>query len=476
MQDIQGAAARATGTKLIQASEITELRQALTGPLLSAADEGYDPARRIWNAMIDRRPALIARCQNAADVQESVNFARRHALLLSVRGGGHNIAGLAVCEGGLMIDLSLMRSVSVDAGARSARVDAGATLRDLDSATAAHGLAVPLGINSTTGIAGLTLGGGFGWLSRKYGLTLDHLIGADVVTADGELVRASEADNPNLFWALRGGGGNFGIVTRFDFRLHALGPDVLCGLVVYPAEQGASLLRRYREVAGALSDETSAWVILRKAPPLPFLPAEAHGRDVVVFAFVHTGDVADGQRAIEPLRRMGSAYGEHVGVLPFADWQQAFDPLLTEGARNYWKSHNFDRLQDELFDVLLEAARHVPSPECEVFIGQLGCATARVAPDATAYTHRSAQYVMNVHGRWRNDTDDDSVVRWARELYRKAAPFATGGVYVNFLTGEEGERIIAAYGPNYERLRAAKRLYDPQNLFRMNQNIPPIAP
>jgi FAD/FMN-containing dehydrogenase len=263
------------------------------------------------------------------------------------------------------------------------------------------------------------------------------------------------------------------VVTSFEFRLHPVGPEVLSGLVVYPGAQAPSVLRRYREAAAQLGEETSAWVILRKAPPLPFLPPEVHGKDVVVLAFMHAGDAETGRRAIEPLRALGTPVGEHLGVQRFSDWQQAFDPLLTAGARNYWKSHNLARLSDELLDVLVRLARQMPSPHSEVFIGQLGCATARVAHDATAYAHRDTEYVMNVHGRWLSEAEDERGIGWARELYRAAAPFATGSVYVNFMTADEPERLRAAYGANFERLQAAKRLYDPENLFSVNHNIRP---
>jgi FAD/FMN-containing dehydrogenase len=447
----------------------------LSGQLIRPDHAEYDEARKIWNAMIDRRPALIARCQGVEDVQLVVGFARRHGLLLAVRGGGHNIAGTAVCEGGVVLDLSAMRAVEVDPRTRIARVEAGALLGDLDGATQAHGLATPLGINSTTGIAGLTLGGGFGWLSRKHGMTIDNLIAADVVTADGQLVRASEQEHPNLFWALRGGGGNFGVVTRFELRLHRVGPQVLSGLVVYPAAQARDVLQRYRESAESLGEDTSAWVVLRKAPPLPFLAPEVHGQDVVVIALMHAGEPGAGRQAIEPLRQLGDKLGEHVDVQPYVAWQQAFDPLLTPGARNYWKSHNLVQLEDGLLEVLIAHASRLPGPECEVFIGQIGHATMRVAAGATAYPHRDARYVINVHSRWQRAAEDAAHMSWARSLHRAAAPFATGGAYVNFLTDDQADRLSAAYGPNHERLVAAKQLYDGGNLFTMNLNISPDA-
>jgi len=366
-----------------------------------------------------------------------------------------------------------MNFVRVDPKRMFAEVGPGATLGDLDRATQEFGLATPVGINSTTGIAGLTLGGGFGWLSRAHGLTVDNLVGAEVVTASGAVVRVSDREHPDLFWALRGGGGNFGVVTRFDFQLHEVGPEVLCGLVVYPLAQAPEALRRYREIAASLSDETAIWAVLRQAPPLPFLPAEVHGQEIIAFAVCHIGDPDEGRRAIEPIRHLGAAYGEHLGVQPFVAWQQAFDPLLTPGARNYWKSHNFSELSDATIDVLVGYAGDLPSPHCEIFVGQLGGKANRVAPTATAYPHRDANFVVNVHGRWETPAEDDRVIRWSRDFYRAAAPFATGGVYVNFMTEEESDRIRAAYGPNWDRLVRTKKKYDPNNLFCMNQNIAP---
>jgi len=457
----------------VDVDEVTRLRARLSGSLLGPTDDGYDEARTIWNAMIDRRPALIARCTSTADVQLAVDFANRFELLLAVRGGGHNIAGNAICDDGLVIDLSAMNFVRVDPKRKFAEVGPGATLGDLDRATQEFGLATPVGINSTTGIAGLTLGGGFGWLSRAHGLTVDNLVGAEVVTASGAVVRVSDREHPDLFWALRGGGGNFGVVTRFDFQLHEVGPEVLCGLVVYPLAQAPEALRRYREIAASLSDETAIWAVLRQAPPLPFLPAEVHGQEIIAFAVCHIGDPDEGRRAIEPIRHLGAAYGEHLGVQPFVAWQQAFDPLLTPGARNYWKSHNFSELSDATIDILVGYAGDLPSPHCEIFVGQLGGKANRVAPTATAYPHRDANFVVNVHGRWETPAEDDRVIRWSRDFYRAAAPFATGGVYVNFMTEEESDRIRAAYGPNWDRLVRTKTKYDPNNLFCMNQNITP---
>lgn len=449
------------------------LRAGVRGGVSTAGEPGYDDARRIWNAMIDHRPAVIARCASSGDVRNAVDFARDHGMLLSVRGGGHHIAGNAVADGSLMIDLSPMRAVQVDAEQRTARVGGGALLADVDHATQAFGLATPLGINSTTGFGGLCLGGGFGWLTRKYGMTIDNLASAEIVTADGELHVVSSSKEPDLFWAIRGGGGNFGIVTSFEIRLHPVGPLVHSGLVVYPGARAREVLRGWRDFAETAPDDLSVWVVLRKAPPLPFLPVEVHGTDVVVLAVVYAGDAEEGARVAAPLAKLGEPIASVLMPHPYEAFQQSFDPLLTPGARNYWKSSDFDELSDDALEVFVEAARTLPGPECEVFVAQLGGAMGRVPTDATAYAGRDASYVMNVHGRWRSANDDEAVRAWARRVFEQAAPFATGGGYVNFLTADESARVASAYGSNYERLRELKKQFDPGNLFRMNLNIPP---
>ncbi|HUD72750.1 MAG TPA: FAD-binding oxidoreductase [Dongiaceae bacterium] len=455
--------------------EIATLKSGFGGEVITPADASYHDARTIWNGMIDKHPAVIARSKTSADVARAVNFARERGLLLAVRGGGHNIGGLALCDGGLVVDLSLMKAATVDPVARLATIEAGALLADLDAATQAHGLATPLGINSTTGIAGLTLGGGFGWLSRRHGLTVDNLEAAEVVTARGEVVRASASENADLFWALRGGGGNFGIVTRFTYRLHPVGPEVTAGLIVYSAAESRQVLRGYREFAAGAPEDLTVWAVLRDAPPLPFLPAETHGKGMIALALLYLGEAGRAGRLIDPLRRFGTPIGEHVGPMPYTAWQQMFDPLLGAGARNYWKSHNLASLGDGLIDAAVDAAGRLPSPECEVFIAALGGAASRPAPTATAYAHRDAAFVMNVHGRWQAAADDARCVGWARAFFDATAPFAHGGAYVNFMTAEESGRIPAAYGVNYARLAQVKRAWDPQNLFSVNQNIRPAA-
>jgi FAD/FMN-containing dehydrogenase len=423
--------------------------------------------------MIDRRPAVIVQCAEADDVPHAIKFARDNGLELSIRGAGHNIAGNAVCNDGVMIDLSTMSNVRVDAEKKRAYVEPGATLANFDEAVQAHGLATPVGINSTTGISGLTVGGGFGWLTRKYGMTVDNLVSADVITAEGKKIIASGNENADLFWAIRGGGGNFGVVTQFEFELHPVGPEILAGLLVFPFDQAKQVMRQYREFLESAPTELSVSVVLRQAPPLPFLPKEVHGKEVVVLAIFYAGDIAEGDKLIAPLRRFGDAHGEHIGAQPYVQWQKAFDPLLTPGARNYWKTHNFTDLRDEALDAMIEFANRLPSPQCEVFIGFIAGAANRVPAEAMAYGHRDANFVLNVHGRWDDAAQDESCIAWAREFFKAAAPYASAGAYVNFMTEEEGDRIKAAYGPNYDRLVQIKKQYDPENIFHLNQNIKP---
>ncbi|HCE2443300.1 TPA: FAD-binding oxidoreductase [Vibrio parahaemolyticus] len=459
--------------KSLENTTIEHFKSHFQGDVVLPTDSNYDEVRQIWNGMIDRKPSLIARCKSTDDVVMAVNFARDNGQLLSVRGGGHNIAGNAVCDNGVMIDLSLLTQVRVDENAKRAFVEPGCTLGDLDEATQKYGLATPVGINSTTGIAGLTLGGGFGWLSRKYGMTIDNLVSANVVTADGRQLLASETENEDLFWALRGGGGNFGIVTQFEFQLHPVGPEVLSGLIVFPFDQAKSVITQFAKFTESAPEELSVWMVSRKAPPLPFLPESVHGKEVVVLAICYAGDPSEGENLIAPLRDFGDAHGEHVGVQPFAAWQQAFDPLLTPGARNYWKSHNFNSLSEGVIDAAIEYAGKLPSPQCEIFIASLGCAASRPEPESMAYSSRDANYVLNVHGRWDSAEDDQACIAWARDFFAKTKPYASGGAYINFLTQDEVERTESAYGPTYARLQEVKKKFDPNNLFRMNQNIKP---
>ena len=459
--------------KTLPQKSIEKLKSKVKGKVILPTDPGYNETRKVWNAMIDRRPAVIVQCVYAADVPHVISFAQESGLEISIRGAGHNIAGNAVCDDGVMIDFSKMRNVHVDAGKRLAHVEPGATLGDVDKATQAHGLATPLGINSTTGIAGLTLGGGFGWLTRKYGMTVDNLVSAEMVTADGGQIRVSDRENTELFWAIRGGGGNFGVVTMFEFKLHPVGPEIIAGLLVFPFDQARQVLKRYREFAKTAPEEINVWAILRNAPPLPFLPANVHGKEVVVLAVFYAGDGTKGQKLIEPLRSFGDAYGEHIGAQPYAQWQQAFDPLMTPGARNYWKSHNFTELSEGAFDSIIQFAGKLPTTQCEIFLGLIAGASNRIPADAAAWGHRDTKFVLNVHGRWDDSADDKRCIGWSRDFFKASAPYASAGAYVNFMTEDEADRIAAAYGSNFERLAQIKRKHDPGNIFHLNQNIKP---
>ena len=460
----------------LPATEIEALRGSLRGALCLPGEPGYEQSRTIWNAMIDRRPAVVVRAAGVNDVMRTVDFARQHGIRLAVRGGGHNIAGSAVCDDGLMLDLTPMKSVRVDPAQRTVRVEPGVTLAELDRETQAFGLALPVGVNSTTGVAGLTLGAGFGWISRSHGLSIDNLLSADVVTADGKLIQTNAKSEPDLFWAIRGGGGNFGVVTSFEFKLHPVGPNVLAGLVFHPIAEAKELLRAYSKISLEAPNELAIWFVLRKAPPLPFLPPEWPGKEVLAFAACYNGDPAKGEKALAPLRALGKPIADIIGPMPFLAWQQVLDPLLAPGMRNYWKSHSFTQLSDGAIDTLIEFGKKLPSPDCEIAFAQLGGAINGVPPAATAYPHRDLQYVVNIHTRWARPADDETCIAWARDLFDALTPHATGGVYVNFMPEEEAQRVRAgAYGANYDRLARLKAKYDSENLFRVNQNIRPGA-
>jgi len=459
--------------KNLSSEKIAKLKSHLNGKVVLPGDSGYDETRKIWNAMIDKRPAAIVRCSDPNDVPHAIAFARENGLDVSIRGAGHNIAGNSLCDDGVTIDFSGMKNVRVDTEKKRAYVEPGVTLGDFDKAVQAHGLATPVGINSTTGIAGLTLGGGFGWLTRKYGLTIDNLVSADVITADGNKITADENNHSDLFWAIRGGGGNFGVVTQFEFKLYPVGPEILAGLIVFPFSQANQVLTQYREYIQSTPPELNAWVVIRHAPPLPFLPEEVHGKEVVVLAIFYAGEIAEGQKLIEPLRRFGDAHGEHIGPQPYTQWQAAFDGLLTPGARNYWKSHNFTELADGVLDSMMEFGGKLPTSQCEIFLGFLSGVSNDVPADATAYVPRDAKFVLNVHGRWEEAAEDEKCIAWAREFFDASAPYASAGAYVNFMTEDESGRVEAAYGSNYARLRQVKKKYDPENFFHLNHNIKP---
>jgi FAD/FMN-containing dehydrogenase len=456
---------------------VTDLRERTHGAVLTPGEDGYEAARTVWNATVDRRPGVVVRASGAADVMAAVRAASERGLEVAVRGGGHNVAGKAVPEGGLMVDCSAMDSVRVDPDARTARVGPGATLGDLDHETAAHGLAVPAGFVSTTGVAGLTLGGGFGYLSRRWGLTVDSLRSVDLVTAAGELVTASEHDHPELFWGLRGGGGNFGVVTSFEFDLHELDPTVLAGPVVHRFEDAPRVLRAVSAAMREAPDEVTCLVTIRHAPPAEFVPESLHGELVLLLVPVYAGTPDDGRAALTPLRA-GDPVADEVAPRAYTALQSTFDEANGPGARNYWKAHYLPALTDEAIDTLCEHAGRMTSPESAVGTMPLGGAVSRVPADATAYPHRDAAWVLNVMSRWRDPDEDDEHVGWARETFEAMVPHTTGGVYVNFMSGDEGrERVQAAYGDRtYRRLAALKAEWDPENVFHLNQNVEPAVP
>jgi FAD/FMN-containing dehydrogenase len=443
----------------------------VTGDLIAPDDAGYDDARAIWNGAIDRRPALIARCREPADVAAALRLARERELPVAVRGGGHGVGGYAVCDDGLVIDLSPMKGIAVDPDTKTARGEAGVLWGELDAATQAHGLATVGGIVTHTGIAGLTLGGGIGWLMRRHGATVDNLLGAEVVTADGGIVTADE----ELLYGLRGGGGNFGIVTAFEYRLHAVGPTVLAGPLYHALEDGPELLRFYRDFIAAAPDELTTIVNLRQAPPLPALPPELHGRPVVTIAACWAGDPEDGERALAPLRAYGRPLIDLIAPRPYVELQKMFDPAVPHGWHYYWKSWETPPLTDAAIDTLVDRTAAITSPRSYIIVFQLGGAMAR-PPYDTAFGQRGEGHDVNINAVWLDgDPEADRHVEWTRNTYAALEPVAAGRAYVNFLGDEGSDRVRAAYGPEtYARLQALKRAYDPENVLRLNQNIAPV--
>jgi FAD/FMN-containing dehydrogenase len=448
--------------------------QGFRGPIINAGDDGYEGVRAVWNGAIDRRPSAIARCLGTSDVVSALRHVREQGMALSVRGGGHSIAGLALVDDGLVIDLSLMRGVRTDPATRTVRVQGGALLGDVDNDTQLHGLAVPSGVVTHTGVGGLTLGGGIGWVMRKHGLSIDNLLSADVVTADGAVVRASDDKNPDLFWGIRGGGGNFGVVTSFEFRAAPVGPTVLAGPVYWAMEDAPDVLRFYRDFIENAPDAYGSIVNLRRAPAVPFLPAELHGRLAISIANCWIDDLDEGERFLESLRRFGSPLIDLVSRKPWLAHQSMFDVTVPHGWHYYWKSTDLPRLEDDLIDVIVSNSLKITSPLSYSVIFQLGGAVAAVAEDATAYSHRDAAHNININGVWRpGDQGAAEHVEWTRRFLDELAPFQSG-VYVNFLMEEGQDRVRAAYGAQkYERLVDVKTMYDPDNVFRNNQNVAP---
>lgn len=453
---------------------IADLARYFRGELIRPRDATYDSARRIWNGAIDRHPALVARCTGAADVIAAVRFARERDLVIAVRGGGHNVAGTAVCDDGVVIDLSPMKGIWVDPVRRTARAQPGLLWGEFDHETQRFGLATTGGIVTHTGVAGLTLGGGLGWLMRRYGLTCDNLLAADVVTADGELVRASADERDDLFWGLRGGGGNFGIVTSFEYRLHSVGPTVLAGVILFPAARAGEILASYREFITDVPDELMSIVIMRMAPPAPFLPKEIHGQPVLIIAVCYAGELEEGERVLAPLRKFGNPLVDLIQPTPYLSHQALFDASVPHGLRYYWKSESFPPISDGLIDAFTEHAWRVATPASYAAMFHLGGAVGRVDPDSSAFEDRRAMHAMTIDGVWSDPGDADACVAWVRSFWEAVRPHSTGRVYVNFLGDEGQERVRAAYGAaKYGRLQALKQRYDPKNVFHANQNIVP---
>jgi len=451
-----------------------ELTSTFGGELVCPGDPGYDEQRRVWNASIDRRPALVARCSGTADVSEAIRFARRTALPLAVRSGGHSFPGHSVCDDGVVADLRRMNEIQVDPEARTATVGAGTLLGELDRATQAHGLVVPAGIVTHTGVAGLTLGGGIGWVMRKYGLTIDQLLSVEMVTAEGEVVRASESENADLFWGIRGGGGNFGVVTEFEFRLNPLGPAVLAGPIFWPMADSPQVLRFYRDWIADTPDDLMTIVVHRMAPELDFIPPEIQGKPVVAVICCWAGDVEEGERVLRPLRSFGSPVLDLCEPKPFVEHQEMFDPSFPHGRWYYMRSCDVDVLSDEVIDLTVEHSMRIRSPLTAFPIWQMGGAVARVGEEETAFNGRQAGHTFNITAITDSAEGFDEEREWVRGLSSALEPHQSSSVYVNFLMQEGEDRVRDAYGEaKYERLKALKRRYDPENIFRLNQNIPP---
>jgi FAD/FMN-containing dehydrogenase len=453
---------------------LSELEASFAGELVSPDDATYDRLRAVWNGSIDRHPALIARCNRASDVSAAVTFARQTGLPLAVKGGGHSFPGQSVCDDGIVVDLGEMKGIAVDPQTRTATAEAGVLLGELDRETQAYGLSVPAGIVTHTGLAGLTLGGGIGWLQRKYGLTIDQLLSVDLITAEGEAVKASESENADLFWGVRGGGGNFGVVTRFEFRLNPLGPNVVAGPVFWPTEESPDVLRFYRDWIAAAPDDLMTIVIHRKAPPLPFIPSELHGKPVVAIVCCYAGSVEEGEEVVAPLKAFGSPVLDLCEPKPFLEHQSMFDPSYPHGQWYYMRACDVAELSDEVIDITVEHAMRIRSPLTAFPIWQMGGAISRVGEDETAFSGRGAGHTFNITAATAGRDGFDEEREWVRDFWSALEPHHTSGVYMNFLMNEGEDRVREAYGTEkYERLKALKRRYDPDNLFRLNQNIPP---
>jgi FAD/FMN-containing dehydrogenase len=458
----------------LKQDKLDALRMRLRGQLFVAGEAGYEESRTVWNAMIDRRPAVVARCRGIADVIACVQFARDIDILLCIKGGGHNIAGLAAADGALMLDMSLMRSVWVDAKAKVARAQAGCLLGDVDRETQVHGLASVLGFVSLTGIAGLTLGGGFGYLTRRWGWTSDNVVGINVVTADARLVRATDDENADLFWGLRGGGGNFGVVTDIDYKLYPVGPEVVGGIVAWPASDAPKVLELYRTLAERAVPELTLVTLLRPAPPAPWLPKDWHGKPIAALLACYSGKPEDGEKLVAPIKSFGSPIGDILVRRPYSQMQSLLDATQPKGRRYYWKSEYLSRIEPALCEKLIEYAGLIRSPHSAVILFQIGGALNRVEQSHSPAGNRDARYVLNITSSWESADEDQAHIRWTREAWDQMKRFSTGGNYINFLTEDEGaERVEAALGNGIERLTQIKARWDPTNVFRTNRNINP---
>ncbi len=451
----------------IEAAAIEGFGAGLGGDLLRQGADGYDAARRLYNAMVDKHPGLIVRCSGVADVLRAVEFGRSHDLLTAIRSGGHNVAGKALCDGGLVIDLSRLKGIRVDPARRTVRAQAGVTYGEFDRETQAFGLATTGGLITSTGIAGLTLGGGLGWLMRKHGLACDNLVSADVVTADGRMLTASAEENPDLFWGVRGGGGNFGVVTSFEYRLHPVGP-VLAGLLIHPLPVARNILRSYCDFCREAPDELTAYAALMHSPE--------DGQPILVLMLAYAGDLAEGERVMAPLRRVGPPVADTVRPMPYCDLQRSLDPIAPSGLQNYWKSDSLRQLTDEAIDIIISHYETTPSPLALAIVEQLGGAVSRVGQGETAFSLRDDDFHFVLMSRWTDPATSGSNIRWAREFAAAMRPVSTGAGYVNALSEEDGDKLEAIYGPEtYRRLVALKDRYDPTNFFRVNQNIRPTS-
>jgi FAD/FMN-containing dehydrogenase len=453
---------------------IEPLRKRVQGEVITPDDEGYEEARKVYNAMIDKHPRVIVRCTSADDVVAAVDFAREAGVDLAVRGGSHSVPGLGTCDDGVVVDLSGMRKVTVDPANRRARAEGGATWGDYNDATHAHGLASTGGIISTTGVGGLTLGGGIGYLTRGHGLAIDNLVSAEVVTADGRRVTASESENDDLFWALRGGGGNFGVVTAFEFRLHPL-TEVYGGPLFFEAEHAGDVLRFYREFIKGAPEQFGGFPAWQIAPPLPFIPEDRHGDTFFAFVTCWAGPIDEGEAVLAPIRAAAPVAFEHVGPMPYPALNSAFDALLPPGLQHYWKANFVTELSDEAIEAHVEHGAKVPTMMSTMHLYPINGACHRVESDATAFAYRDANFAPVIVGAWADPADNDANIAWVREYYEATAPLSEEGGYINFMSGDDQQRIKANYKGNYDRLVEVKRAWDPDNLFHVNQNIAPVA-